>query len=64
MTKYRVYGLFTGSKMLGEFEAEDESEAIDMAAESAANHVSLCHHCSRKISLNDYSAQDFEAEQA
>jgi hypothetical protein len=64
MTKYRVYGLFTGSKYLGEFEAETKEGAIDLAAESDANFACLCHQCSDELELDESSAQDFQAEQA
>jgi hypothetical protein len=64
MTKFRVYGIFTGSKFLGEFEADTEDEAIDAASMSDENHVCLCHQCADDLELNDYSAQDFQAEKA
>lgn len=43
---YSVVGLVTGSKFLGIFEASSEDEAIEMALNSDAAYVSLCHQCS------------------
>lgn len=44
--KYHVTGVVTGSKYLGLFEANSEEEAIELAMESEAAHVSLCNQCS------------------
>jgi len=44
--KWDVYGKVVGSKYLGVFEAETEAEAIELALESDAAHVSMCHQCS------------------
>lgn len=46
MAKFRVVGIVTGSKYLGEFEAPDEDTAVEMALNSNAAHVGLCHQCS------------------
>ncbi len=46
MPRYRVCGVVTGSKYLGEFEADSEAEAIEIALNSEESHVSLCHQCS------------------
>jgi hypothetical protein len=62
MPKYRVYGIWTASKLLGVFEAANPVEAEDMAAESKSNYASLCHQCSGEVELNDYSAERFEVE--
>jgi hypothetical protein len=43
MPKYRVYGVVTGSKYLGEFIADTPEDAV--AEAMGAGHVSLCHHC-------------------
>ncbi|KVL67380.1 hypothetical protein [Burkholderia ubonensis] len=64
LKKFRVYGMFTCSKYLGEFEAETAEEAADKAAESEENHVSLCHHCAREMDLDEYSASSFQTEVA
>lgn len=63
MKKFRVYGLFTASKCLGEFEAENEQEAIEKGLGSDSNHASLCYHCSRGLSLDGPSAQEGAAEE-
>lgn len=47
MPKYRVYGVITATKYLGEFEAENEEQAEEMASKVA--YVSICHQCSREI---------------
>lgn len=48
MKKYRVYGVVTGTKFLGEYEAEDEREAENMALRENG-HVSVCNHCADEI---------------
>ena len=60
--KYRVYGIWTGSKFLGEFEANSEEGAIDMAAESEANYVGLCHQCAHELEVDEPFAQEFQVE--
>lgn len=62
MPKFRVYGVFTGSRYLGEFEAETAEAAEQLAAESGENHVCLCHQCSSEIELDDVSATTFVVE--
>ena len=46
MPKWDAYGTVTGTKYLGQFEAETEEEAIAQAENSEQTYVSLCHHCS------------------
>lgn len=46
MKKYRVYGVVTGSKYLGEVEAENAEEAEQKAFDELDIGCSLCHHCS------------------
>ena len=46
MPKFYVTGVVSGSKYLGEFEAETEEQAIEMALASDRVAVCLCHHCS------------------
>jgi hypothetical protein len=41
---FSVYGVVTGSKYLGRFEANTKEEAIKLASGEAS--VSLCHQCS------------------
>lgn len=45
MPKYRVYGAVTGSKYLGEYEADSPEEAEEMAL-NKEGHVCFCHQCS------------------
>ena len=49
MTKYRVYGNYVFSKILGEYEAESEDEAIEMALEEAEADAILCVQCSKEF---------------
>jgi hypothetical protein len=44
--RWHVTGTVVGSKYLGEFKAPTKEKAIQMALESEAATVSLCHHCS------------------
>jgi hypothetical protein len=45
LKKWRVYGTVVGGKYLGEFEAATKEEAEQMAMESDAAGISLCHQC-------------------
>lgn len=62
MPKYRVYGIFTATKFLGEFDADSEEAAEDMAADCDKNHASLCHQCTSDIELDDIMASRFFVE--
>ncbi len=53
MKKYRVYGIMTASKFLGEVEAETLKEAIEKGWESKEFHGSSCYQCSAEIDLGD-----------
>jgi hypothetical protein len=64
MKTYRVYGLWTASKIIGEFEANSEEEAIAMAEDSDEAYASLCWHCTQEIELSDSAPYKFEAEEA
>lgn len=50
---YRIYGIATIGKYLGEVTAESKEEALDKAetddAITANHHISICHHCSRQM---------------
>ena len=46
MPLYQVTATVVGSKYLGEFEAETEEAAKEMALASDAVFISLCHQCS------------------
>lgn len=64
MAKYRVYADYTVSKLIGEFEAENEEEAKEKAIDVADSQICLCNHCSREF--EDYpmlNENSFEAEQ-
>ncbi len=43
--KFSVVGTVTGTKYLGTFEAPDAETAVEMALDSEAAHVHLCHQC-------------------
>ena len=47
MAKYRVYGNYIFSKVLGEYEADSEEEAIEMALDNAECDATLCVHCAK-----------------
>lgn len=60
MKKYSVYGMVSGSVFLGEYEADTEEEAIDMANDNPEANwsPSLCHHCANEVDLGDiYDAE-------
>jgi len=46
MKKYRVYGVVTGSKYLGEVEAANAEEAEQKAFDELEIGCFLCHQCS------------------
>jgi hypothetical protein len=62
MPKFNVYATVTGSKYIGEFEAETKEDAIDQAELSGGAYVSLCHQCSAEC--EDPEAHNFVAEEA
>jgi hypothetical protein len=45
LKKWACYGVVTGGKYLGEFEAATEAEAVEMAELSDAASPTLCHQC-------------------
>jgi len=47
MPKFRVYGIVSGSKYLGEHEAKDKDDA-EYKAMKQNGYVSLCHQCCRE----------------
>jgi len=60
MPKYRVYGVMTASAVIGEYEANDEEEARELADmdKQAGWHPSVCHQCAGTIDLGDiYESQ-------
>ncbi len=52
MPKYAVFIVATASKFVGEFEADSEEEARDMAEENGEAYFSLCHQCA-SIDIGD-----------
>jgi hypothetical protein len=61
--KFRVYGLYTATKYLGEFEAHDKESAIALASEGENLHASLCHQCTDELELDDNYPHNFIAEE-
>ena len=55
MAKYAVWGIMTASIKIGEYEAENEQEARDMADndKDADWYPTLCHQCAKGIDLSD-----------
>ena len=45
MARFHIHGIVSGVKYLGEYEAETEQEAKDMAFASNKAYVSLCYIC-------------------
>ena len=60
MPKFHVSAAVTGSKYIGEFEAATKEEAIEMATNSSAAYVSMCHQCSDEC--QDPECTEFYAE--
>lgn len=60
MPKYNVYSMATASIFLGEFEAETEEQAIELAVKENPPHVSLCHQCSGEIEIGDFYQEEAE----
>ena len=49
MPKYRVYGNYIFSKVLGEYEAESEQEAIEKAVDNTEYDATLCVYCAQEF---------------
>ena len=51
MKTYQVYGIATVSKHLGKVKANSPEEAEKKAWSELSNemHISICHHCSKKM---------------
>jgi hypothetical protein len=58
--KFNVYATVTGSKYIGEFEADTKEEALEKAADEC--YVSLCCQCSREC--EDPEVTELTAEEA
>ena len=50
MPKFRVYGTVTASCYLGEVEADSAEAAVEIALESDAAQITVCHACADQIS--------------
>lgn len=64
MKTWRVYATVTGSKYLGEVEAETEEEAKEKAFDLDAAYISLCHACSthcEDAEITEVVAEEAEA---
>jgi hypothetical protein len=57
--KFNVYGVVTGTKFLGVFEANTKEEAIQMASPEAS--ACLCHQCDSEC--QDAEIHDIIAEE-
>lgn len=64
MPRYLVYGVVTGLKYLGTFEAETPEAAEDQAIKECGDQLSahLCHQCGEKIDL-DPDITEFKVEE-
>ena len=49
MPKWSAYGVVTGTKYIGTFEAETQEEAEEMALNSPRASVSVCYQCSDEV---------------
>ncbi len=63
MKKWSVIGIVSAQKYLGEFVAETEEEAIEMALGGPKNYFSMCHQCSDNFELNEHTCQEAIAEE-
>ncbi len=61
MKRFRVSGIVTGSKLIGEFEAESAEEAKEMAYESGEVDVNICHSCANEC--DDAQILELDAEE-
>lgn len=62
MPKYRVTGIAYASKYLGEFEAMNEEEAIEIALSCDNNYLAICDKCNDDFELSDSSCAEAIAE--
>lgn len=61
MPKFNIYATVTGGKYIGEFEADTAEQAIEMAQESEAAGIRLCHQCSDEC--EDPECTEFHADE-
>lgn len=62
MPKWHVTAAVNGSKYIGEFEADTESDAIQQALHSDEAVVNLCHQCADECA--DAEVQQFFVSEA
>jgi hypothetical protein len=60
MPKFAVYGVATASKFLGEYEAETQDEAIEMARVEGDYSFHTCHQCARHVDIGDIYEEQAE----
>ncbi len=56
---FRVCGVVTGSKYLGDFRAQTAAEAVEMALAAEGGRVGFCHACAHNC--EDAEVSDAEA---
>ncbi|MDB4261342.1 hypothetical protein N9878_00605 [bacterium] len=61
MGKYYVYAIATASWLVGEYEADSENAAIELAQndQEGKHHASLCHQCA---SVDIADVYEYQAE--
>ena len=60
MKTYHIYAVTVGTKYVGEIEAENEVEALELADSMEKAFVSLCHQCS--TTAGELDIESFVAE--
>ena len=62
MSKYRVFGIISASKVMGEYEADSPEKAIERAEEdSKADRCPiLCYQCAQKVDLGEVYKMEAE----
>lgn len=60
MPKFSVWATVRGTKFIGEFDANTAEHAIELAGNSDAANVGLCHQCSSEC--ENPECDDFVAE--
>lgn len=60
MKTWRCYGIVTGTKYLGEVQADTEEEAREKAMKLDTCYVSFCYHCSGEC--EDAEVREFQVE--
>ena len=62
MKKFRVYRIMTATTVIGEYEAEDDQAALEMADMDRTGNwcPDLCHYCSRDLDLGEIYETEVE----